>query len=315
MRRLVLLVALLGLLAPGTARAAIGVVDVRGPDGAVIAQDGGGAFSFPSSGAVVQVSAALFNGRAVDLRGVSLLAGEVTADRIIVPAQGLGGARIVGLRIAGTLVAGGPNTLIPLGGSSYLVALQEAVAPQVHTSRVGVVGLRLHLGTSIAGLPAGSEIWVGLAAAARRVPPQGAIDGIPGRLVPLYTSAGARYGIPWSVLAAINRVETGFGHNLNVSSAGAIGWMQFLPSTWKRWSVDGDGDGRRNPYDPADAILTAARYLAAAGGADDIAGAIWSYNHSPLYVAEVLQQATVYDEAAPDARASGALDPSSLGAS
>jgi hypothetical protein len=315
MRRLVLLVALLSLLAPGSARAAIGVVDVRGPDGGVIAQDGGGAFTFPSSGAVVQVDAALFNGRDVDLRGVSLLAGLVTADRILVPAHGVDGARIVGLRIDGTLVRSDPNTLISLGGSSYLVALQEAIAPQVHTSRLGVVGLRLHLGSGIAGLPAGSEIWVGIAAAARRVPPQGAIEGVPGWLMPLYTSAGARYGIPWSVLAAINRVETGFGHNLNVSSAGAVGWMQFLPSTWRRWGVDGNGDGRRSPYSPADAILTAARYLAAAGGANDLAGAIWSYNHSPLYVAEVLQQATVYDQAAPDARASGALDPSSLGAS
>src|SRR5262249_14349083 len=156
-----------------------------------------------------------------------------------------------------------------------LVALQEAIAPQLHSSRVGVVGLRLHLGRAIAGLPAGSEIWVGLAAAARRVPPQGAIEGVPGWLGPLYTSAAARCGITWSVLAAINRVETGCGHNLNVSSAGAVGWMQFLPSTWRRWSVDGNGDGRRSPYSPADAILTAARYLAAAGGANDIAGAIW----------------------------------------
>src|SRR6185312_2518998 len=52
-------------------------------------------------------------------------------------------------------------------------------------------------------------------------------------LVTIYRSAGDQYGIDWRVLAAINRVETNFGRNTHVSSAGAVGWMQFLPSTWR----------------------------------------------------------------------------------
>ena len=83
-------------------------------------------------------------------------------------------------------------------------------------------------------------------------------------LVDIYRSAGYRYGIDWRVLAAINRVETNFGQNTHVSSAGAVGWMQFLPSTWRRWGVDASGDGIADPYDPQDAIFSAARYLDAA---------------------------------------------------
>ena len=55
---------------------------------------------------------------------------------------------------------------------------------------------------------------------------------IPPFLLPIYQACGTQYGIPWEVLAAINKIETDFGSNLNVSSAGAEGWMQFLPSTW-----------------------------------------------------------------------------------
>ena len=84
-------------------------------------------------------------------------------------------------------------------------------------------------------------------------------------LVTIYRSAGYQYGIDWRVLAAINRVETNFGRNTHVSSAGAVGWMQFLPSTWRRWGVDASGDGVADPYDPQDAIFSAARYLDAAG--------------------------------------------------
>src|SRR6185312_8809526 len=56
---------------------------------------------------------------------------------------------------------------------------------------------------------------------------------IPPFLLPIYQACGTEYGIPWEVLAAINKIETGFGTNLNVSSAGAVGWMQFLPSSWE----------------------------------------------------------------------------------
>jgi soluble lytic murein transglycosylase-like protein len=108
-------------------------------------------------------------------------------------------------------------------------------------------------------------------------------------LVTIYRNAGFEYGIDWRVLAAINRVETNLGRNTHVSSAGAVGWMQFLPSTWRRWGVDASGDGIADPYDPQDAIFSAARYLEAAGARTDIRRAIFAYNHANWYVNEVLR--------------------------
>lgn len=114
---------------------------------------------------------------------------------------------------------------------------------------------------------------------------------IPPFLLPIYQAAGAAYGIPWQVLAAINEVETDYGRDLSVSSAGAEGWMQFMPSTWAQYGVDANRSGYEDPYNPADAIFAAARYLAAAGGAKDIRGAIFAYNHSQAYVTSVLLRA------------------------
>jgi soluble lytic murein transglycosylase-like protein len=108
-------------------------------------------------------------------------------------------------------------------------------------------------------------------------------------LVTIYRNAGFQYGIDWRVLAAINRVETNLGRNTHTSSAGAVGWMQFLPSTWRRWGVDASGDGIADPYDPQDAIFSAARYLNAAHAREDIRRAIFAYNHANWYVNEVLK--------------------------
>src|SRR5437867_1464043 len=115
------------------------------------------------------------------------------------------------------------------------------------------------------------------------------------QLLGLWQRAGAAYGIPWQVLAAINKVESNFGRNMGPSSAGAIGWMQFMPSTWERWGVDANGDGVADPWNAEDAITAAARYLAASGGHTDISGAIYSYNHAQWYVDEVLQLARLFD--------------------
>jgi murein DD-endopeptidase MepM/ murein hydrolase activator NlpD len=115
------------------------------------------------------------------------------------------------------------------------------------------------------------------------------------QLLPIWQGAGQAYGVPWSVLAAINKVESGFGQNMGPSSAGAIGWMQFMPDTWARWGTDANGDGVADPWNAEDAIYSAARYLAATGGASDIAGAVFAYNHAQWYVDEVLQLAQQYD--------------------
>jgi hypothetical protein len=116
---------------------------------------------------------------------------------------------------------------------------------------------------------------------------------IPPFLLPIYQAAGMQYGIQWQVLAGINEIETDYGRNLNVSSAGALGWMQFMPATWKQYGVDANGDGLKDPYNPVDAIFAAARYLKAAGGDHDIRRAIFAYNHADWYVDSVLMRAQV----------------------
>jgi hypothetical protein len=116
---------------------------------------------------------------------------------------------------------------------------------------------------------------------------------IPLFLLPIYQAAGIEYGVRWEVLAAINEIETDYGRNLNVSTAGAVGWMQFLPSTWKRYGVDANHDGRRDPYNPVDAIFSAARYLKAADAQSDVRQAIFAYNHADWYVDSVLMRASL----------------------
>ena len=135
--------------------------------------------------------------------------------------------------------------------------------------------LPLSLSSSIAGVPA-------FFIESFRIPPF---------LLPIYQAAGTAYGVPWQLLAAINEVETDYGRDLNVSSAGAEGWMQFLPSSWASYGVDANGDGFKDPYNPADAIFAAARYLRAAGAATSLRDAVFSYNHSQAYVESVMLRA------------------------
>jgi hypothetical protein len=114
---------------------------------------------------------------------------------------------------------------------------------------------------------------------------------IPPFLLPIYQAAGIQYNVPWQVLAAINEIESDYGRNLSVSSAGAVGWMQFLPSSWKTYGVDANADHRKDPYNPADAIFAAARYLKAAGADKDLRKAIFAYNHAQWYVDSVMLRA------------------------
>src|SRR4051794_34685899 len=114
---------------------------------------------------------------------------------------------------------------------------------------------------------------------------------VPLFLLPVYESASARYGAPWAVPAAINEIETDYGRDVQLSSAGALGWMQFLPSTWQRYGVDANGDGVADPANPVDAIFTAGRYLRAAGAGQDLPGAVLAYNHAQWYVDSVLARA------------------------
>jgi hypothetical protein len=114
----------------------------------------------------------------------------------------------------------------------------------------------------------------------------------------LYHRAAATCpGMSWTVLAAIGQVESGHGRDPSTSSAGAMGPMQFLPSTFATYAVDGDGDGKADIMNPADAIFTAGRYLCANGagrGGSAVANAVWHYNHADWYVQMVLALARKY---------------------
>jgi murein DD-endopeptidase MepM/ murein hydrolase activator NlpD len=116
---------------------------------------------------------------------------------------------------------------------------------------------------------------------------------IPPFLLPIYQAAGMQYGVRWEILAAINEIETDYGRNLNISSAGALGWMQFMPATWAAYGVDANRDGQKDPFNPVDAIFAAARYLNAAGAETDIRRAVFAYNHANWYVDSVLMRAQV----------------------
>jgi hypothetical protein len=123
---------------------------------------------------------------------------------------------------------------------------------------------------------------------------------VPMFLLPIYQAAGIQYGVRWEVLAAINEIETDYGRNLRVSSAGALGWMQFIPSTWKMYGTDGNRDGKADPYNPVDAIFSAARYLKAAGAQQDVRRAIFAYNHAGWYVDSVMLRARLIAGYPPD---------------
>jgi len=125
---------------------------------------------------------------------------------------------------------------------------------------------------------------------------------VPAELLPLYHAAEQRYRVPWSVLAAINKIETDFGRDLGPSSAGAVGWMQVLPATWRTHGVDADRDGRADPANPADAIFSAAAYLQASGASEDLRRAVYAYNHADWYVDRVLSTARRYADQTGPAR-------------
>jgi soluble lytic murein transglycosylase-like protein len=114
---------------------------------------------------------------------------------------------------------------------------------------------------------------------------------IPLFLLPIYKAAAVQYGVPWQILAAVNEIETDYGSDQSVSSAGAVGWMQFMPATWLQYGVDALNAGYADPYNPVDAIFAAARYLRAAGASTNLREAILAYNHSEEYADSVLLRA------------------------
>src|SRR6266542_2320786 len=108
--------------------------------------------------------------------------------------------------------------------------------------------------TSLAAVVGGSAPSTAAGSASEEIPPEQVVA---------IRAAAASCPLPWEVLAAVARVESEFGRNMRTSTAGAIGYGQFLPSTWAAY-------GTGNPYDYRDALPTMARYLCANGGAHDL---------------------------------------------
>jgi membrane-bound lytic murein transglycosylase B len=118
----------------------------------------------------------------------------------------------------------------------------------------------------------------------------------------LYEAAASAYGFgpDWYILAAVGKVESDHGQAMGPSSAGAMGPMQFMPTTWETSGVDGNGDGVANVMDPEDAIPAAASYLQDGGAPQDWYRALYSYNHADWYVKKVLAVAEAYRRLAND---------------
>lgn len=149
---------------------------------------------------------------------------------------------------------------------------------------------------------------------------------IPVEYIPIYEAAAEKYGLHWPLLAAHHRVETRFSTTKSqVSTVGAEGPMQFMPCTFVGWNhpscsglgkgkindtdktspaviakyggygVDGNGDGVADPYNIYDAIYSAANYLSQSGAKEGkLTKAVFHYNHSYDYVADVLYYYELY---------------------
>lgn len=123
---------------------------------------------------------------------------------------------------------------------------------------------------------------------------QALIQEAPSNLLPVYQAAGKKYDIPWTVLAAIHKEETDFDcTGQDVSSAGAIGPMQFMPSTFAIFGVPAPGHQTADIHNVYDAIYSTAHMLEATGFSRDPYHAIYEYNHSVSYVRDILRMSAV----------------------
>lgn len=151
---------------------------------------------------------------------------------------------------------------------------------------------------------------------------------IPEEFIPIYKAAAKEYGVQWELLAAHHRVETKFSQmDPMISPVGAEGPMQFMPCTFVGWKhptctglgegdipeeekvdpaviakyggygVDANEDGKADPFNIEDAVFSAAHYLSENGAADgDLERAIFAYNKSDEYVADILYYVDEYSK-------------------
>ncbi len=217
--------------------------------------------------------------------------------------------QLLGLRAGASyrLPAASRVTLTYRGPASFGVGGAELVVSDAVTARLGlnrrVVALLSAPGVAMGPLDSRVRAVLGGGRLVRLRAPQLPVDsapaGRPGTYLELFRASAARYcpGLSWTVLAAIGQIESGDGTNNGPSRAGALGPMQFLPSTWQTWGITAFGQtGPPNVLNPYDAVPSAARYLCAAGAGTPagLAQAIFAYNHAAWYVSQVLALASEY---------------------
>lgn len=187
--------------------------------------------------------------------------------------------------------------------SVALARAEQAVAVKVAIVVAPFVAAGLLLLLLLAFLAGGAGAGCG-ESAGRQLVGEAAVSAlgmraIPRRFIPIYVDAARRYRLGprgWSILASVHKNENGFSGSGGspTSTAGALGPMQFLSSTWAAYGADGDGDGRKDVQNVHDAIHGAARYLRALGAPGDWRSAIFGYNHADWYVALVVDWATKF---------------------
>ena len=226
---------------------------------------------------------------------------------------------VAGLRLKSAAkyqLVGGSAVQLAFGGSAQLdIAGVDLVVNEAVSRKLGLVhevaALISAPGPSMTSLMAGVRRILGPAVKLVSLRGSGKLSaqaaGSPvvarhiGSYLQLFQVSSARYcpSLPWTVLAAIGQIESGDGENVGPSSAGALGPMQFLPSTWAEWGIDGFGPkGQPDVMNPFDAVPSAARLLCAAGASSGtqagLRSAIFAYNHADWYVNEVLALAAKY---------------------
>jgi cell wall-associated NlpC family hydrolase len=221
LRRLVVAFGLALALAPAASAAgSLGLAEIRQADGTLVRRAGTGSFAYPTDGSVLSVVSSKATSAGVTLEHVSILGGRIQIDRLFVPAKGTAGAQVENLVVDGFLRDASPNDVLSLDGGDYAVVLQQATIPGAGKRASGVVGLRVFLGAPYAGLPAGTQILVGLARAAQvgtrtATSPQAAMPwavlGLSGTRVPGLSStpepfAGAGLAVPPGSPAGVHAV-------------------------------------------------------------------------------------------------------------
>jgi len=218
----------------------------------------------------------------------------------------VGGSYPVAAAVRARVTEGG-TALLGVSGVDGVVSQAEGarlglvknVAVLVNAPTVSVTALVSQVRAALGG---GARV-IGLVPATQstQLPVDRAVpSGRPASYLDLFRASAALYcpGLSWTVLAAIGQIESGDGQNMGPSTAGALGPMQFLPSTWQAWGIDAFGEtGSPDVMDPFDAVPAAARLLCADGAATGGTGlrqAIFDYNHATWYVDEVLTLAAEY---------------------